>query len=125
MAEGWGRKLAGDEFEVRSAGIHAGGVNADAIASMREAGVDISRQTSDVLTPTHFAWADYVVTVCDAARDACPVVPSGKTAVHWSIRDPYGKNLSEKETHRAFIEVRNELHDRIVHLFEDIRKGEL
>jgi len=125
MAEGFGRTLAGEDFEVKSAGINAGGVNADAIAAMREIGVDISAQTSDRLTAAHYAWADYIVTVCDAARDNCPIVPAGAKSVHWSVRDPYGDHLDEATKESSFREVRNELRDRIVSLFERIRQGEI
>lgn len=125
MAEGFGRALSAGEFEIRSAGISSGGVNADAIASMKEVSIDISNHTSDRLTSTHYDWADYVVTVCDSAKESCPVVPPGKKAVHWSVRDPYGNYTSEEEKNKNFAEVREDLKSRIAALFTSIRKGEI
>lgn len=125
MAEGFGRALSQGDFDVRSAGLNAGGVNADAVATMKDTGIDISQQTSDRLTPAHYQWADFVVTVCDAAKESCPVVPPDKKAVHWSIPDPYGKYSSEEERDENFARVREMLRERISGLFESIRKGEL
>lgn len=123
MAEGFAREMAGADFDIRSAGISAGGVNSDAIEFMKEAGIDISAQTSDSLTPAHYEWADYVVTVCDSARDRCPVVPSGKTAVHWSVPDPYGDYNSSENKAQTFREVREMLRMKISELLESIRAG--
>ncbi|MFQ5606596.1 MAG: arsenate reductase ArsC [Candidatus Zixiibacteriota bacterium] len=124
MAEGLARALADGEFEIRSAGINAGGVNSDAIASMRESGIDISRHTSDRLTPAHYDWADYVVTVCDAAKESCPVVPNGKRTLHWSIPDPYGAYTSTEEKNNSFSRVREMLREKVAGLLESIRRGE-
>lgn len=123
MAEGFAREMAGADFDIRSAGISAGGVNSDAIEFMKEAGIDISAQTSDSLTPAHYEWADYVVTVCDSARDRCPVVPPGKTTVHWSVPDPYGDYNSAENKAQTFREVREMLRMKISELLESIRAG--
>ena len=125
MAEGFGRALSAGDFEIRSAGISSGGVNADAIESMNEVGIDISKQTSDRLTATHYDWADFVVTVCDAAKQSCPVVPSGKKAIHWSVPDPYGNYTSEEQKNKNFAKVRDDLKSSITALFTSIRKGEM
>lgn len=123
MAEGFAREMAGADFDIRSAGISAGGVNSDAIEFMKEAGIDISAQTSDSLTPAHYEWADYVVTVCDSARDRCPVVPPSKTTVHWSVPDPYGDYNSAENKAQTFREVREMLRKNISELLESIRAG--
>ena len=123
MAEGFAREMAGADFDIRSAGISAGGVNSDAIKFMKEAGIDISAQTSDSLTPAHYEWADYVVTVCDSARDRCPVVPSGKTAVNWPVADPYVDYNSSENKAQTFREVREMLRKNISELLESIRAG--
>lgn len=122
MAEGFAREMADSDFEIRSAGINAGGVNSDAIEFMKEAGIDISEQTSDCLTRAHYDWADYVVTVCDSARERCPVVPAGKTAIHWSIPDPYGNYTSVDTKAHTFREVREMLRKNISELFESLRQ---
>ncbi len=125
MAEGFGKALSNGDFDVRSAGINAGGVNGDAISAMRELEIDISGQTSDQLTATHYDWADYVVTVCDGAKGMCPVVPEGKKSVHWSIPDPYGRYKTVEEQDKNFRRVRDLLHSEIVNLYAQIRAGEL
>jgi arsenate reductase (thioredoxin) len=125
MAEGIARDMAGDDFEIRSAGINAGGVNADAIASMKEVGIDISGQTSDRVTQTHFIWADYIVTVCDNAKEQCLTIPTTKPKVHWSIPDPYGNFYTEEEKFASFAKVRETLRENIAGLFDRIRSGEM
>ncbi|HZU12309.1 MAG TPA: arsenate reductase ArsC [Chloroflexota bacterium] len=88
MAEGLLRAMAGDRFEVASAGTEETEVRPEALAEMQRRGVDISTHTSKTLD--HFLgeqW-DYVVTVCDAANEACPVFPGAKHRLHWSIPDP-------------------------------------
>ena len=88
MAEGWARQLHPGKFEVSSAGVSPSGLNADAVRVMAEVGVDISGQRSkhvDELTGKTF---DYVVTVCDGARESCPVFPGAGKIVHRSFDDP-------------------------------------
>jgi len=88
MAEGWARELAGDRYEAYSAGVRAQGLNASAVKVMAEAGVDISghrSKTLDDLGGVHF---DYVVTVCDNARESCPVFPGTAKVIHHSFDDP-------------------------------------
>jgi arsenate reductase (thioredoxin) len=125
MAEGLAREMAGDDFEIRSAGINAGGVNGDAIESMKEIGLDISEHTSDRLTQTHFIWVDYIVTVCDSAKEQCLTIPTEKTQIHWSIADPYGNFYTEEEKFASFAKVRETLRENITGLFERIRSGEI
>lgn len=88
MAEGWARALRSDTIEPYSAGTDPHGMNRLAVRAMAEAGVDISGHTSkrtDALAGTPF---DYVVTVCDSAREACPVFPSAAKVVHVEFEDP-------------------------------------
>ncbi len=87
MAEGLLRHLAGDRFEVMSAGTEATFVRQEAQAAMAELGVDISGQESKTLERYLGEPLDYVVTVCDAANEACPVFPGGKRRLHWSFRE--------------------------------------
>ena len=88
MAEGWTRYLHGDRIEAYSAGIEAHGLNADAVRVMAEAGVDISGQRSKLVGELRGVAFDYVVTVCDNAREACPVFPGKAKAVHVGFDDP-------------------------------------
>ena len=88
MAEGWTRHLKGDEIEAFSAGVDPHGVDPRAVQVMAEVGGDISDQTSihvDELSDREF---DYVVTVCDSAREACPAFSGAGTMVHKSFEDP-------------------------------------
>ena len=88
MAEGLLRWLADDRFEAFSAGTRPAGLNPHAVIAMAEIGIDISRQRSkhvDGLVRQHF---DYVITVCDNAREACPLFLGGGQRLHHSFEDP-------------------------------------
>ena len=88
MAEGWARHLHGDRIEAYSAGIEAHGLNPDAVRVMAEAGVDISGQRSKLVGELRGVAFDYVVTVCDNAREACPVFPGRAKVAHVGFDDP-------------------------------------
>ncbi len=88
MAEGWTRYLKGDQIEPYSAGIEAHGLNPDAVRVMAEAGVDISGQRSKRLDELGKMDFDFVVTVCDHARQACPVFPGKAKVAHCGFDDP-------------------------------------
>jgi arsenate reductase len=88
MAEGWARALRSDSLEPYSAGTDPHGMNRLAVRAMAEAGVDISGHQSkrvDALTGVPF---DYVITVCDAARESCPILPGAARLVHVGFDDP-------------------------------------
>ena len=109
MAEGLLRQLAGNRFEVFSAGTKPGTVRPEAIAVMNEIGIDISRHRSkhvDEFAGQHF---DYMLTVCDNARESCPVYPVGTKQVHQSFEDPAAVRGSETERVDAFRRVRDQL----------------
>src|SRR2546423_352175 len=88
MAEGLLRGLGGERFEVESAGVRPVGVRAEAIEAMREVGIDISRQRSKSVEEFAGREFDYVITVCDNARENCPLFPGKTERVHWSFDDP-------------------------------------
>ncbi len=75
MAEGWGKKILGDEWQVYSGGIEAHGVNPKAIEAMKEVGIDISNHTSNLIDNTILNQSDLVVTLCSDADQNCPVLP--------------------------------------------------
>ena len=113
MAEGLLRHDARDLFEVFSAGTKPSQVRPEAIAMMRELGIDISGHRSksvEEFTGQHF---DYVITVCDNARESCPVFPALTTRIHWSIEDPAGVEGSEEQRFEAFRRIRDELRRRV------------
>lgn len=88
MAEGWARHLLGDRVEPYSAGIEAHGMNANAVRVMQEAGVDITGQSSKVVTTLAEVPLDLVITVCGHADEHCPAFPSGARVVHVGFDDP-------------------------------------
>lgn len=88
MAEGFLRQMAGDRFDIASAGTEKTEVRPKAIEAMRKRGIDISRQTSKTLDQFLGEPWDYVITVCDQANEACPVFPNAKHRLHWSFPDP-------------------------------------
>ena len=113
MAEGLLRHLAGDRFEVASAGTHPAGLNPGAVAVMQEIGIDISSHRSkrvDEYMDTRF---DYVITVCDRAKETCPVFPAALSQLHWSFEDPAAAQGSAEERRAVFHRVRDEIAERI------------
>jgi arsenate reductase len=113
MAEGLLRHLAGDRFEIMSAGTEATSVRPEAIRAMADLGVDISGQSSNTLERYLGEPFDYVVTVCDDANEACPVFPGAKNRLHWSFQDPSRAEGSEEKRLEVFRKVRDEIQARI------------
>lgn len=113
MAEGLLRHIAGDRFDVYSAGTEATAVRPEAIAVMREVGIDISGQTSKTLERyLHEPW-DYVITVCDDANESCPVFPGAADRSHWSFEDPSKATGTDAERSEVFRKTRNEIAGRL------------
>ena len=117
MAEGLLRSVAGDRYEVHSAGTEATAVKPEAIQAMREIGVDISGQESKRLDRYVGEPFDWVVTVCDDAREACPVFPGAERQDHWSLEDPSAATGSEEERLEVFRRVRDEIARRVTESF--------
>ena len=88
MAEGLLRAIAGDRFEVFSAGTKPSRVNPFAIEAMQQRGLDISGQRSKHLSEYLDQPFDYVITVCDQAAETCPIFPGKAQRIHWSFPDP-------------------------------------
>jgi arsenate reductase len=113
MAEGLLRHLAGDRYDVSSAGTHPVGLNPDTVAAMQELQIDISSQRSknmDEFTDQAF---DYVITMCDRAKDACPRRPHAGHLVHWSFEDPAATTGSLEDRQNAFRTVRDQVKARL------------
>ena len=113
MAEGWLRHLAGGRFDVASAGTRPVGLNPGAVRVMREVGLDISSQRSSHVQEFSGRQFDYVVTVCDNAKESCPTFPTGTAMLHWSFDDPAAAKGSEEDRLVVFRRVRDEIKDRI------------
>ena len=88
MAEGFAKALKSDEFESYSAGVEKHGMNPHAVAVMAEAGVDISGHESNTTDELPVSEFDYVVTVCDSAKERCPFFPAKTRLIHRSFPDP-------------------------------------
>ena len=113
MGEGLFRHEGGGAYEVASAGTNPSQVRSEAVAVMKELGIDISGQRSKSLGEFDGQSFDYVVTVCDNARDTCPVFPAGTERIHWSLEDPAAVQGSEQERLAAFRRIRERLHERV------------
>lgn len=109
MAEGLLRHLAGERFEAASAGTEATSVRPEAVSVMAEAGIDISGQESKTLDRYLGEPFGYVITVCDAANEACPFFPGAPERLHWSLPDPSAVAGTEEERLTAFRSVRDRL----------------
>ena len=111
IAEGYLRHFAGEKATIYSAGVETHGVNPRAIATMLEDGIDISAHTSnniDEYQNTHF---DFVITVCDNARERCPYFPTKATKLHYNFPDPAKAIGTEEEIREQFREVRQMIRD--------------
>jgi arsenate reductase (thioredoxin) len=113
MAEGLLRHQMGNSCEVFSAGTRPTRVRPEAIAVMREAGINISGHRSKSVDEFAGQDFDYVITVCDNARESCPVFPARTQRIHWSIQDPAAIEGGEEERLNAFRRARNELQERL------------
>lgn len=109
MAEGYLRYVASDKYDVLSAGIEPKGLHPLAIEVMSEIGVDISRQSSKDVRQMLGIPIQYVVTVCDHAKERCPIFPNTYKFLHWSLDDPAAVLGSEKEKVEAFRGVRDQI----------------
>jgi arsenate reductase len=121
MAEGWANHLGSEWIEAHSAGIEAHGKNPRAIAVMREAGVDISRQESTRVTPEMLAQADLVVTVCGHADEHCPVLPPGVQKQHWPLEDPAKATGTEEQIIAKFRATRDEVKNHVEGLISGLK----
>ncbi len=128
MAEGLLRSMYGDRYEAYSAGVNATSVDPRAVLVMKEIGIDISGQRSKGSEGFQGTTFDLAVTVCDKAKEACPVcgthlslptkTPAAKEVIHKGFDDPGAANGSEEEQLNAFRKVRDEIKDWIAKAFE-------
>ncbi len=112
MGEGLLRHFGGERFEVLSGGLFPSYVRPNAIAVMKELGIDISGQRSKSINEFLNEPFDYVITVCDHASQSCPNFPGEAKRIHWSIKDPVVIGDDEAQL-EAFREARDDLKTRI------------
>jgi arsenate reductase len=110
MAEGLLRQVAGETYDVHSAGTSPKGLHPASIAAMKEIGIDIRGHHSKALDEFLGQRFDYVITVCDRAKQQCPVFP-GATPIHWGFDDPAEAPLDQQT--QTFRRVRDEISQRI------------
>ena len=106
-------RLGGPDFEVFSAGTHHGSVNPLTVRTLAVIGIDWSGARSKSVTEFLDQSFDYVITVCDQAREACPVFPGGHESIHWGFDDPAAAQGTEAERLAVFRRVLGEINLRI------------
>lgn len=111
IAEGYLRHFAGDKGQIYSAGIETHGVNPKAIQVMAQDGIDISKHTSNNVDEYINIPFDYVITVCDNAKENCPYFPTKAQRFHYNFPDPAKATGSADEIMDEFIRVRNMIKD--------------
>ncbi|MCS3871107.1 arsenate reductase [Chryseobacterium ginsenosidimutans] len=109
IAEGYLRYFAQEKVEIYSAGIETHGVNLKAIETMKEDGVDISHHTSNNVDEYKNINFDFVITVCDNAKENCPYFPTSATVFHHNFQDPAKAVGTDKEINQQFGNVRDEI----------------
>ena len=107
MAEGYLRSLAGNKAEIYSAGVETHGVNPNAVAAMQRDGIDISRHTSSNVDEYRGIAFDFVITVCDHARERCPFFPSKAKRLHAGFPDPAKATGTDQKIAGEFDKVRD------------------
>lgn len=105
--------LNSNEWEVRSAGIEAHGINPIAVKIMDEINIDISKNKSEIIDIDYLNSSDLVITLCGDALDNCPVIPTNIEHQHWGLEDPAKATGTEEEIMTMFRETRNEIEKRI------------
>src|SRR5208282_1669425 len=121
MAEGLLRHDGGAAFEVFSAGTKPSHVRPEAIAVMKEIGIDISGHRSKSVDGFAGQAFDYVITVCDNAKESCPVFPATTKRIHWSIEDPAAVQGSEEQRLAEFRRARDQLRSFLRRFAEENR----
>ncbi len=119
MAEGWTRHLKGHQIEAYSAGVIAKGIDPLAVEAMAEAGIDISNQRSKPVEQVLEVAFDYVVTLCDHARESCPLFPGRARVVHRGFDDPPSLAAGAENTEKAlahYRRVRDQIRDFVARL---------
>lgn len=120
IADGFLKALGSEQYEVKSAGLEAHGLNPRAVQIMQEVGIDISTHSSDVIDEETLSRADYIITLCGHANDHCPVVRNDKAERwHWGFDDPAKATGTEDEIMAQFREVRDSIKSRIEQFLKD------
>jgi arsenate reductase len=119
IAEGYLRHFAGDKAAIYSAGVETHGVNPKAIATMKEDGIDISKQTSNNIDEYFNIDFDFVITVCDNAKERCPFFPTQAKMFHQNFPDPAKANGTEDQIMGQFRQVRQQIKEYCTQFIAD------
>lgn len=109
IAEGYLRNFAGEKAEIYSAGVETHGVNPKAIATMKDDGIDISNHTSNNIDEYRNIDFDFVITVCDNAKERCPFFPTKAEKFHYNFSDPAKATGTDEEISEEFRKVRQQI----------------
>jgi len=120
MAEGLLRHMAGDRLEVHSAGTRPGSVRPEAIAALAEIGIDIRTHRSKHVDDFAGQPFDYVITVCDHAKQSCPVFPVGTRRIHWSFEDPAATTGDQPHRLAEFRRIRDQISHRLTEFVDSL-----
>ena len=121
MAEGLLRHMAGDHLEVHSAGTRPGSVRPEAIAALAELGIDIRGHWSKHVDTFAGQPFDYVITVCDHAKESCPVFGVRTQRIHWSFEDPAAATGDEAHRLAEFRRIRDQIAQRLSEFVEGLK----
>jgi arsenate reductase (thioredoxin) len=113
MTEGLLRQMAGDRFDIQSAGTEATRVHPLAVRAMSELGLDLTGHSSKTFDRFLADKWDYVITVCDGANERCPVFPGATSRLHWSFDDPSAAQGSDDERFATFRRVRDQIAEQL------------
>jgi arsenate reductase (thioredoxin) len=122
MAEGFAKEYGKGIVEVYSAGLMAAGVQQKAIAVMKEADIDISKQQSKEIDPDLLRKMDIIVTLCGHAEETCPWTPPEIRRIHWPVKDPVGTTGTEEQIMIEFRRARDEIKEKVEGLIRAIRE---
>ena len=106
MLEGWLKLLSDGDYTVFSAGVEAHGINKDAVRYMNEVGIDLSNHTSDLIEKYRDIKFDLFVTVCDSAKESCPIIPNSIKVLHRNIDDPSKAQDKPNAFRRTILELK-------------------
>jgi arsenate reductase len=120
MAEGFFKHYR-KGWEIYSAGISPKGLNPLAVEVMLEKSIDISKQTSDKIEKYLNEKFDFVITVCDKAKESCPLFPNTNETLHWSLPDPGETVGTIEERINKFREVRNQIEEKIIEFLKEFK----
>jgi arsenate reductase len=125
MAEAFAKLRFKDFATITSAGTFAHGINPNAIQTMHQIGIDITAQSSDVVTTEMLSNSNLVITLCGDALDSCPVLPPHTKHQHWHLQDPAKFKGSDEETERQFGRIRDQIKDHVDQLAKSLIESSL